>query len=366
MSRDYYEVLGVDRKASADEVKKTYRKLAREYHPDRNPGDDGAEERFKEIQQAYDTLSDSDKRREYDAGGRFAGIGGRGGGFADFGDIFSTVFGRRAGSSAPQEQMRGRDLETEVRLSFEQAMDGAEIAVTVPKQASCKTCSGTGARPGTGPKTCPRCAGRGIDSQSQGFFSISQPCPACGGAGHVIESPCGTCKGSGLTAQRKRYRVRIPAGVHDGSRIRVAGKGEDGARGGTPGDLYVVTRVAASAVFRRREDGNLEVTVPITITEAIKGATVEVPTLNGTKRIRVPAGTRHGTIQRLRGEGPPRAGSRARGDILYRLEIELPSELSRAQRKALDAFAESINDHDPRERLLREASARSTTVGGEG
>ena len=366
MPRDHYEVLGVDRKAPAEKIKRAYRKLAREYHPDRNPGDDGAEERFKEVQQAYDTLSDAEKRREYDAGGRFAGIGGRGGGFADFGDIFSTVFGRRDGPGAPHEQVRGRDLETEVHLSFEQAMDGAEIAVTVPKQATCKTCSGTGARPGTGPKTCPRCAGRGIDSQSQGFFSISQPCSACGGAGSVIESPCGSCGGSGLTPQRKRYRVRVPAGVNDGSRIRVAGKGEDGSRGSTPGDLYVITRVAASPVFRRRDDGNLEVVVPITIAEAIKGATVEVPTLNSTKRIRVPARTRHGTVQRLRGEGPPRTGGRGRGDILYRLEIEMPSELSRAQRKALDAFAESINDHDPRERLLREASARSATVAGEG
>jgi len=364
VARDHYEVLGVDRKAPAEEIKKAYRKLARENHPDRNPGDAAAEERFKEVQQAYDTLSDPEKRREYDAGGRFAGFGGRGGGFsADFGDIFSTVFGRRGGASAPQEQLRGRDLETEVRLSFEQAMDGAEVAVTVPKQATCKTCSGTGARPGTGPTTCPRCGGRGVDSQSQGFFSISQPCAACGGAGVVIENPCASCGGSGLTAQRKRYRVRIPAGVQDGSRIRVAGKGEDGPRGGPPGDLYVVTRVASSPVFRRREDGNLEVTVPITIAEAIKGATVEVPTLNGTKRIRVPAGTRHGTVQRLRGEGPPRPSGRGRGDILYRLEIEMPSELSRAQRKALDAFADSINDHDPRERLLREASARSARVG---
>ena len=343
MARDFYEVLGVGRGASAEEIKKAYRKLAREYHPDANHGDKGAEERFKEVQQAYDTLSDAEKRKQYDAGGMFAGFG-RGGGGA-------------------QRAARGRDLETEVQLSFRQAMDGAEIPVTVPKQSTCKTCSGTGARPGTMPKVCPRCNGRGIDAESQGFFSISQPCPQCGGAGQVIEEPCQTCAGSGLTMQRKRYRVRIPAGVHDGSRIRVAGKGEDGARGAPPGDLYVVTRVAPSPVFTQRADGNLEVRLPITIAEAIGGATVEVPTLNGSKRIRVPAGTQHGTVQRLRGEGPPKAGRRGRGDILYRLEIEMPKGLNPEQRRALEAFAESINAHDPRERLLREASAASANVG---
>ena len=241
-------------------------------------------------------------------------------------------------------------------------MEGTEVAVTVPKQSTCKTCSGTGAKPGTMPVTCPQCGGRGIDSENQGFFSMSQPCPRCGGAGQVIEDPCPTCSGSGLTMQRKRYRVRIPAGVRDGSRIRVRGKGEDGARGAPPGDLYVVTRVQASPVFRQRADGNLEVTVPITVAEAIQGGTIEVPTLQGTKRIRIPAGTQHGTVQRLRGEGPPKPGDRGRADILYRLEVEMPRELTRDQREALDAFAETINDHNPRERLLREASAASAKV----
>jgi molecular chaperone DnaJ len=358
-------VLGVSRKATADEIKRAYRKLARQYHPDRNPGDEQAEERFKEVQEAYDTLSDPEKRRQYDAGGMFSGFGPRGfggGGFtSDLGDIFSTFFGRRAGSQPPA---RGRDLETEVRLSFEQAMEGVEVAVTVPKRATCTTCGGSGAKPGTAPIVCPRCGGRGIDSESQGFFSISQPCPRCGGRGEVIESPCETCAGSGLTLQRKRYRVRVPAGVRDGSRIRVPGKGEGGPRGGPPGDLYVTTRVSRSPVFRQRSDGNLEVTVPITIAEAIQGATVEVPTLNGTKRIRVPAGTQHGTVQRLRGEGPPKPGGRGRGDILYRLEIEVPRDLTREQKAALGEFSEAMNDHDPRERLLRDASARSGKVGG--
>jgi molecular chaperone DnaJ len=366
VARDPYDALGVSRKASQEEIKKAYRKLAREFHPDRNPGDDAAEERFKEIQQAYDTLSDPEKRRQYDAGGPFGGFGARGsagaGGFtSDIGDIFSTFFGRRGGAQATQ--VRGRDLETEVRLSFDQAIRGAEVSVTVPKQSACATCGGTGAKPGTVPITCPRCGGRGLDTESQGFFSISQPCPRCGGRGQVIESPCETCAGSGLTLQRKRYRVKVPPGVRDGTRIRVAGKGEDGPRGGPPGDLFVVTRVEPSPVFRQRPDGNLDVTVPITIAEAIQGATVEVPTLNGTKRIRVPAGTQHGTVQRLRGEGPPKPDGRGRGDIYYRLEIEVPRDLTREQKKALGEFAQAMNDHDPRARLLRDASARSGKVG---
>ena len=359
MARDYYEVLGVDKKATDDEIKKAYRKLARDYHPDRNPDDASAEERFKEVQEAYDTLSDPEKRKQYDAGGMFAGFGGRGpgGGFtSDLGDIFSSIFGRRGPSG--RETIRGRDLETEVQLSFDQAMQGTEVSVTVPKQSACATCGGNGAKPGTSPTVCPRCGGRGIDSESQGFFSISQPCPQCGGRGEVIESPCETCGGSGRTLQRKRYRVKVPPGVRDGSRIRVAGKGEDGPLGGPAGDLYVVTRVTPSPVFKQRADGNLEVDVPITIAEAVQGATIEVPTLNGTKRIRVPAGTQHGTVQRLRGEGPPRPGNRGRGDIHYRLEIDVPRDLSREQRKALEGFAEALNDHDPRERLLRDASAR--------
>jgi molecular chaperone DnaJ len=231
------------------------------------------------------------------------------------------------------------------------------MPVTVPKQSACATCGGNGAEPGTSPRVCPRCGGRGVDSESQGFFSISQPCPQCGGRGEVIESPCHTCGGSGLTLQRKRYRVKIPAGVREGTRIRVAGKGEDGPLGGPPGDLYVVVHVSPSPVFTQRDDGNLEVEVPITIAEAIRGATVEVPTLNGTKRIRVQPGTQHGTLQRLRGEGPPKPRGRGRGDIRYRLAIEVPSDLTDEQRKALGEFAETMNDRNPRERLLRDARA---------
>jgi molecular chaperone DnaJ len=370
VARDHYEALGVDRKASAEEIKRAYRKLAREYHPDRNPGDASAEERFKEVQAAYDVLKDDEKRRQYDAGGMFGGFGqgegaGPGGfGVGDIGDIFSSLFGR--GARGGPEPNRGRDLETEIRLSFEQAMEGTQVPVIVPKQARCGTCGGDGAAPGSRPMTCPRCGGRGVDSESQGFFSISHPCPQCGGRGEIIESPCPDCGGSGLTRQRKRYRVNVPAGVRDGTRIRLAGKGEDGPLGGPPGDLFVTTRVVPSPVFEQREDGNLAVEVPITIAEAIRGADVEVPTLRGTKRIRVAPGTRHGAVQRLRGEGPPRPGSAARGDIHYRLVIDIPTELDDEGQRALDDLARSLNDSDPRERLLREARIRASADRSDG
>lgn len=373
MANDYYDVLGVPRKASQEEIKKAYREKARKYHPDRNPDDPKAEERFKEVGEAYDTLSDPEKRKEYDSGGMFGGIpgggrgfpggfggfgaGGAGGGFtADLGDIFGSIFsrGREPGGARPQ---RGRDLEAEVQLSFEQAMHGTQITVAVPTTDTCPTCHGTGARPGTTPKTCPRCEGRGVDVESQGVFSISQPCPECGGRGEIVEDPCPNCGGAGVTQQTKRYRVNIPAGVHDGSRIRLAGKGEAGPGGGPPGDLYVTVRVTPSPVFRQRSDGNLEVDLPVTIPEAIQGATVEVPTLNGTKRIRIPAGTQHGSTQRLRGEGPPSPKGGQRGDIHYRVQLDVPKELNDEQRAAVDELAQALNGEDPRASLLRRSGS---------
>jgi molecular chaperone DnaJ len=369
MARDFYEVLGVSKSSSQDEVKKAYRELARKWHPDRNPDDAEAEERFKEVQQAYDVLSDAEKRKQYDAGGMF-GFGGAqpggfpggafpGGGFAsDLGDIFSTLFNRGGRGQDPRSQ-RGRDLEAEVRLSFDQAMHGAQISVAVPTTGPCATCNGSGAKPGTAPRTCPRCEGTGIDNQSQGVFSISQPCSECGGQGSVIEDPCATCRGSGVAQETKRYRVNVPAGVHDGSRIRLGGKGEAGFRDGSRGDLYVTTRVAPSPVFKQRPDGNLEVDLPITVTEAIQGATVEVPTLSGSKRIRIPAGTQHGTTQRLRGDGPPRTKGGGRGDIYYRLRIDVPRELDDEQREAVEKLADALNGRNPRESLLAEARSGS-------
>jgi molecular chaperone DnaJ len=368
--QDPYKVLGVDRKASQDEIKKAYRKLARQYHPDRNPGDAAAEARFKEISAAYDVLGDPDKRKQYDRGGMgnpFAGggnpFGGAGGGFdaGGFSDILSNLFGNargRAGGgpTAPQPE-RGRDLEAEVRLTFEQAVEGTQVALSVPTSTMCGTCRGTGAKPGTTPKVCPRCQGRGIESQGQGLFSISQPCSQCGGSGAIIESPCPTCQGTGAVRTVKKYRVNIPAGVREGSRVRLAGKGEPGRRGGPPGDLYVITHVQDSPVFKRKGD-HLEVEVPLSIPEALRGAEVEVPTLTGSKRLRVKPGTKPGTVQRLRGEGPPRLGDKSRGDIHYRFVLDMPDKLTREQEKAVDELSKVLNGN-PRARLFRAAGRKA-------
>jgi molecular chaperone DnaJ len=362
-----YQVLGVDKKASPEEIKKAYRKLARQYHPDRNPGDAKAEERFKEVQSAYDIVGDPDKRKQYDRGGMFGmggarGPAGEGTGFGfdvgDFGDILNNLFNRGGGAGGARRprQERGRDLEAEVSISFAQAMDGAQIPLSVPTSATCPTCHGTGAKPGTSPQVCPKCQGRGIESRGEGLFSISQPCSRCNGAGTVIDDPCPTCHGNGAQRTIKKYRVNIPAGVKEGSRVRLAGKGEVGRNGGPPGDLYVITHVSPSPIFQRRGD-HLEVEVPLTIPEAIRGADVEVPTLNGRKKLRVPPGTKSGTVQRLRNEGPPKlAGGRgARGDIHYRFVIDVPASLSKEQSEAVDKLSEVMNG-DPRARLFSEAS----------
>ena len=367
-NRDPYDVLGVSKQASDDEIKKAYRKLAREWHPDRNPDDEKAEERFKEIQSAYDVLSDPEKKKAFDQGGFFGaggfpppggggpGFGGGGAGFGDFSDVFSNLFGR--GGGPQQASVPGNDLDAEIALSFDQAIHGTQVQVAVPMTAECSICHGSGAAPGTEVVRCERCDGRGVDAESQGFFSISQPCPDCGGRGQIVETPCPDCGGAGVGRTTKKFRVNIPAGVHDGSRIRLAGKGEPSPYGGPPGDLYVTTRVSPSPVFRQRSDGNLEVDLPVSVVEAINGATIEVPTLSGTKKIKIPAGTQHGTFQRLRGEGPPRPKGSGRGDIHYRIEVEVPTELTDDQREAVGKLAESLNGHDPRESLLEAAGHR--------
>jgi molecular chaperone DnaJ len=374
---DLYKVLGIGRNASDAEIKKAYRKLARQYHPDRNPGDARAEERFKEISAAHDVLSDPDKRRAYDQGtGPFAAGGGAGfdpNAFGSFSDILSNLFGRGggagdgparpgraggAGAGGRARPQRGRDLETEVSLSFREAVEGAQASLAIPTSTPCETCHGTGAKPGTSPTVCPVCQGRGVESQGQGFFSITQPCSRCGGSGTVVETPCPTCGGSGARRTIKRLRVNIPAGVKEGSRVRIAGKGEPGANGGPPGDLFVVTRVAPSPVFRAVGD-HLEVEVPLTIVEALQGATVEVPTLHGRKRLRIAPGTRHGAVQRLRGEGAPRLGGRGRGDIHYRFTIELPRTLTTEQREAVERLAQTLNGN-PRERLFNGGRTEAT------
>jgi molecular chaperone DnaJ len=362
---DYYKVLGVERKASQEDIKKAYRKLARQYHPDTNQ-DPGAEERFKEISEAYDVLGDPEKRKGYDRGGVFGGAGPFGGGaggagagdFGSFSDILSNIFNQGGGARGTRTKPateRGRDLEATVSLSFDQAVEGAQIPVSVSAHAPCPTCRGTGARPGTSPRVCPVCQGRGVESEGQGLFSITRPCTRCGGSGTVIEDPCPTCAGEGRLRELKKYRVNIPPGVREGSRIRLAGKGEAGLRGGPPGDLYVVCHVGDSPVFQRKGD-HLEVEVPITVAEAIGGADVEVPVLHGTKRLRVAPGTKHGTVQRLRGEGPPilGKGTAQRGDIHYRFVIEMPHDLTAEQREAVDELSKVMNGN-PREALLREA-----------
>jgi molecular chaperone DnaJ len=374
---DYYKMLGVDKRASAEEIKKAYRKLARQYHPDRNPDDKSAEARFKEISQAHDVLGDPEKRKQYDSGtGPFTTGAGAGGGFGGFGnvdfdgssmgDILSNLFGgstsgRRVRTKPRPE--RGADLEAQVSISFDQAVTGAQVPLQVPMHASCPTCRGTGAKPGTTPIVCPRCEGRGIETQGQGMFSISQPCSRCGGAGTVIEDPCPTCQGSGAVRTVKKLRVNIPAGVKDGSRIRLAGKGEPGPGGGPPGDLYLITKVGTSPTFKRRGD-NLEVEVPLTIPEALRGADVQVPTLNGTKTLRVPPGTASGTVQRLRGEGPPKLGSGApsKGDIHYRFVIDVPDHLSEEQQKAVDEMSRTFGG-DPRAGLFNGTSTSTDHAG---
>jgi len=367
MGRDPYLTLGVDRKASADEIKKAYRKLVRELHPDRNPGDQAAEDRFKEVQAAYDIVGDPDKRKEFDRGGSPFGAGnpfsgGQGGGFGgDFGsfsDILSNLFDRGEGSGSggrpPQAgpvPERGDDLESSVQIPFDEAIRGTQTQISVPTTQTCTICRGTGSKPGTMPKACGKCQGRGIDSQGQGLFSISQPCSRCHGRGTVIEHPCSACRGEGVQRTVKQYKVNIPAGVKEGSRVRLAGKGAAGRNGGPAGDLYVTCHVTDSPIFLRKGD-NLEVEVPLTIPEAIRGADIEVPTLNGRKKLRVAPGTKHGTVQRLRGEGPPKLGAgSARGDLHYRFVIDVPATLNAEQSAAVEQLSDVL-DADPRARLF--------------
>jgi molecular chaperone DnaJ len=365
--RDLYETLGVPRGASADEIKKAYRKLARQYHPDRNPGDKEAEEHFKEVQSAYDVLSDADKRKQYDmfgaAGPRMGAGPGPGGvrfeqfdlgdlgGLGGFGDLFSNIFGGGGGGRARNQALKGRDVETTLNLSFEDSLRGVETRVPVEAEASCPTCGGTGARPGTSPVTCPQCGGRGVVAESQGLFAISQPCPRCGGRGMIIENPCLTCHGSGHTRRVKTYKVNIKPGVRNGTRIRLKGKGEPGMNGGPPGDLYVVTRVAPSPRYERRGD-DLVVEVPVTYPEAALGTTVPVPTTDGTISLKIPAGTEPGKLLRVRGHGAPKLKGSGRGDLLARVKVTVPKKLSKAEKEALEQLR-SVSRENPRERLAR-------------
>lgn len=365
--RDLYEVLGVARSASDDEIKKAYRKLARQHHPDANPDDPKAEERFKEISAAYDTLSDPDKRKAYDQFGAAGGMGAQGGfdpsAFSDFAqergfdisDLFGDLFGRRRGGGGGgrgrQQPRRGVDLETRVTLSFDDALRGARVTVPVDKDVNCTDCKGTGAAPGTSRSTCPDCGGTGERQVNQGFFAISEPCFRCGGQGTIVETPCGTCRGTGKTRRTKRYTVKIPAGISDGARIRVPGKGLDGEFGGPPGDLWVVVQVLPSERFQRRGK-DVIIDVPVTFPEAALGAEIDVPTPLGDKvRVKVPAGSTDGKMLRVRGMGSPSEKGDA-GSLLVRLKLLVPDSLSTQQTEALEKFAALDGGNDPRAELF--------------
>jgi molecular chaperone DnaJ len=363
---NFYTELGVPRNASQADIKKAYRKLAREFHPDNNPGDSKAEDRFKRISEAYETLSDADKRRQYDvvgdrpAGGpQFDPSAFRDAGGVDLSDLLGGLFnrgGRRGGDGAARPTAeRGNDLQVGVTVSFADALAGARLTIPLDRLGQCPTCHGSGARPGTSPTICPECRGRGVKAHSQGFFSLSAPCDRCGGAGTVIEHPCDTCHGDGRVRQTKRYVVNIPAGVKDGQRIRLPGKGEAGPHGGPFGDLFVAVSVEASPVFTRRGD-DVIVDVPVLFVEAASGATIEVPTPDGESvRLKVPAGTSDGVMLRVKGRGAPIAGDPSRrGNLLARIKIVVPKKLTKAQRDVLDKLAD-LSGPNPREELLRKA-----------
>jgi molecular chaperone DnaJ len=364
--KDYYQVLGVPKNASAAEIKKAYRKLAQQFHPDANPGNKDAEERFKEISSANDVVGDEERRKSYDQVREMAasgyGPGGPGpsgwpGGpgavhyeTADFdiGDLlrgFGVAGGR--GRQRQQRAQRGADLETEVEVSFDEAMTGTTVPVRISGPAVCHTCHGSGAEPGTNPITCPTCGGAGSVSVNQGFFSMERPCPECRGSGRIVEHPCPTCHGSGAERRTRKFQVRIPPGVKDGARIKLAGRGEPGSTGGHPGDLYVKVRVQKHPVFGRKGD-NLTVDLPVSYPEAALGANVEVPTLNGPVTLKVPAGTPNGKTFRVRGKGAPKKGGH--GDLLVTVNVDVPGKLSREEKQLLKQLQDAQTD-PPRKRL---------------
>jgi molecular chaperone DnaJ len=367
-TKDLYKVLGVSKGASQEEIRKSYRKLARKHHPDANSNDPKAEERFKEIQHAYEILSDPEKRREYDEGprtffgsqgpGRGGPGGARVGDFSDLSDLFDSfgglgdIFGRS--TRTREAQRKGEDVTISVNLSFKDALNGVTTRVSVPVEEVCGDCRGTGAAPGTVPRTCPECGGRGVRSRDQGFFALSEPCPRCGGRGTIIERPCPTCGGNGRLRKAKQVTVRIPAGVKDGTKIRVPGRGSAGMRGGPAGDLYVVTRVQEHPVFKRRGD-DFVVDVPVSFVEATLGAEIEVPRPGGgTVKLRLPAGTQEGKQFKVRGAGAPEARARGgeRGDLIVRVRLVVPKKLKRREREILEALAEE-RDEDVRRELFR-------------
>jgi molecular chaperone DnaJ len=371
--KDYYAVLGVAKDASQAEIAKAYRKLARDLHPDARPDDAEAESRFKEVGEAYGVLSNPEKRKEYDQvrdmvgaggfgapGGGFGGFGGGGGQTINMEDLLGGLFGNGtgAGRAGPftsgrrgQAARRGRDIETDLRLSFEDALAGVTTTLRVAGRAACSVCNGSGARPGTAPVTCPTCSGAGVISNNQGLFGFSEPCTTCGGSGRKVTDPCTNCRGSGVETRTRDVRTRIPAGVRNGARIRLKGKGEAGSYGGPAGDLYVNVHVEPHELFGQRGD-NLTLRLPITIGEAALGTKITLPTIDDPVTLKIPAGTENGKTLRVKGKGAPRANG-GRGDLLVTVEVAVPRKLTRTQRKMLEEFAATDDPSALRSHLER-------------
>ncbi|MBK1784729.1 molecular chaperone DnaJ [Prauserella cavernicola] len=395
IGKDFYRELGVSSDASQDEIKKAYRKLARENHPDANPGNAQAETKFKAVSEAYGVLSDTAKRKEYDearrlfgsggpggfgfpgagggaggGGGGFdindlfgqnaAGGAGGGGGFGGLGDMLGNLFGRRGagGGTTAARGQRGADVETDVRIDFAEAVKGATLPLRLSSPASCATCGGNGARPGTSPRTCPTCAGSGLVSRSQGAFAFSEPCRDCRGRGSIIDDPCPECAGEGISTRTRTLTVRIPAGVDDNQRIRLGGQGEPGRGGATAGDLYVRVHVNPHPVFGR-SGNDLTITVPVEFSELVLGTTLTVPTLDAKVSLKVPSGTSSGRTLRVRGKGITKRDG-TQGDLLVTLQVVIPGKVDGTAKAALESYAEAVAKHDPRPEitaLLRDRGA---------
>jgi len=366
--RDYYEVLGVSKDSSADEIKKAYRKLAKKYHPDMNPGDAEAEQNFKEVNEAYDVLSDDDKKAKYDAyghaafdpasGGGGAGFGGFGDFGFDFGDIFSSFFGGGGGGGRRNGPVRGDDINLRVTLTFEEAVFGVKKEISFSKVQKCSTCQGSGAEKGTSPKTCSHCGGSGQVRVQQrtplGMMQTTRQCDHCHGTGKIIEKPCGDCKGAGYVRVQKKLDVNIPAGINEGQRITLRGQGSDGRNGGPAGDLNIIVTVRAHAVFER-EGNDIYCDVPITYAEATLGAEIEIPTLEGKEKYTIPEGTQTGTTFTLRQRGVQDVNSKRRGNLHVTVNVEVPKNLNSEQKELLRKFAESCgeNNHSKREKFFK-------------
>lgn len=355
--RDYYELLGVARNASEADIKKAYRRAAQKYHPDRNPDSAEAEDKFKEAKEAYEILTNSQKRAAYDqfghagvdtsaAGGAGPGAGFGGGNFSDiFGDVFGDIFGGGRAGGGGANVYRGADLRYNLELSLEEAVSGTTVKIRVPTHVTCKTCSGSGAKKGTSPVTCTTCGGRGQVRIQQGFFSLQQTCPQCHGKGSVIKDPCGTCHGQGRIKEQKTLSVKIPAGVDSGDRIRLASEGEAGENGGPSGDLYVQIKVRPHTIFTR-EESDLYCEVPISFTAAVLGGELDVPTLEGRVKLKIPSETQTGKMFRLRGKGVKSVHGGGVGDLMCRVEVETPVNLNRRQKELLEEFQRSMEEGD--------------------